>query len=77
MVPLPGTPSSVPAATRLAIACLLMPKPRANDAVFYKWTGSSMEVFGVGSHGVTNTDYVLTWYDGNRATVDLKAKTIV
>jgi hypothetical protein len=52
-------------------------KPRANDAVFYKWTGSSMEVFGVGSHGVTNTDYVLTWYDGSRATVDLKAKTIV
>lgn len=53
-------------------------QPRANNTVFYRWVGSTMEVFGVGDHtGGTNKVYSLTWYDGSSATVNLSKKTIV
>lgn len=53
-------------------------QPHANAVFFYRWVGSVMEVYGVGSHSgsADNKHYALTWYDGSNAAVDLGKKKI-
>ncbi len=47
------------------VMCLHDTQAGNNLTVWYRWTGNTMTVYGLGNHTTSNSKYEMAWFDGS------------